>query len=177
MQTLSCPIPDNINPLQSNGFTLDIIKLPEIKYFCQTVRLPSILLRNAVQSTPFVDIPVPGDKPLFGDLEVSFMIDTQMSNYIALHNWLIGMGFPEDWSQYTDFINSRTTNFVVSDTSAATSDAVLTILGPSSTPVKTVHFTNAFPVSLTNVDFMSTVRDTTYLVASATFKYTNYRFT
>ena len=155
---------------------LDIIKLPEIKYFCQEVELPSITAQYARQASPFTEIHLPGDKLVFGDLNVSFMVDSEMSNYIALHNWIIGLGFPEDYSQYNQFMNSRRTGIDISETSAACSDAILTVLGPASTAIKTVRFMNVFPVSLGRVTFASTVRDTVYLLGAATFRYTDYEF-
>jgi len=41
---LSCPIPSNINPLSPNGFLFNILKLPNLSFFCQSVNLPGITL-------------------------------------------------------------------------------------------------------------------------------------
>lgn len=176
MQPLTCPIPSNINPLQSNGFMFDILKLPEVKFFCQEVTLPSINATPAEFSTPLSDVFVPGDKLIFGDLQIVFLIDEQMSNYIALHNWLIGLGFPKSHEQYANFLNSRTNSLNNNPLVAGYSDAVLAILNSSNNPNKTIRFIDVFPTYLSPTSFQSSTQDTVYLAASATFKYTYYTF-
>lgn len=170
MQTLTCPVPANINPLQSNGFMFGIQKLPEINYFCQEVTLPSLDLPAGSIDTPLSTIPEPGDKLSFGDLVLTFLIDEDMMNYVALHNWLIGLGFPESHIQYEQFINGEKPAI------AAVSDGVLQILSSSNNTIRTIRFVDMFPTSLSQVTLQSTTNDTTYIAATATFKYTYYRF-
>lgn len=176
MQTLTCPVPDNINPLQSNGFMFNILKLPEIQFFCQEVSIPEIAMPYVSMATPLVNTKFPGDKPDYGDLTVQFLIDESMDNYVAIHRWLIGMGFPESWEQYTDFIYGRTSNLNISnETAAAVSDGVLQILNSSNNVARTIYFTDIFPTSLNSLQLQSSTQDTTYLAGVATFGYTLYR--
>ena len=53
-------------------------------------------LGEAVIPTPYKDIPIMGDKITFGNLDVSFIVDEHLENYVSIHNWLIGIGFPKD---------------------------------------------------------------------------------
>ena len=43
--------------------------------------------------TPLADIPVPGEKITFGDLEVTFMVDENLENFREIHGKLMGLGF------------------------------------------------------------------------------------
>lgn len=170
MQTLTCPIPSNINPLQSNGFMFGIQKLPEINYFCQEVTLPSLDLPTTVMDTPLSRLPIPGDKLNFGDLSLTFLLDEDMVNYVALHNWLIGLGFPESRTQFVEFINGK------SPAIASCSDAVLQILSSTNNVSRTIRFVDVIPTSLSQITLQSTTTDTTYIAATATFQYAYYKF-
>ena len=48
------------------------------------------------------DIPVPGDKLTYADLTLSFFVDEDLENYIEVHNWLRGLGFPESIQEFID---------------------------------------------------------------------------
>ena len=170
MQTMTCPIPSNLNPLQSNGFMFGIQKLPEVNYFCQEVTLPSLDLAPSTMDTPLSRVYMPGDKLDFGDLSLTFLVDEEMINYVALHNWLIGLGFPENHEQYTNFIAGKVPSM------AAVSDAVLQVLSSSNNTVRTIRFVDAFPTSLSQISLQSTTTDTVYIAATATFRYTHYKF-
>jgi hypothetical protein len=176
MQTLTCPIPANINPLQSNGFLFGIQKLPEISFFCQEATLPDLQAPPAEMETPLVVVPVPGEKLSFGDLAITFLIDEGMYNYVAVHNWMIGLGFPESHEQYKNFINSRINELSRNELLGGYSDGTLQILNSTNNATRTVRFVDLFPTSLQQITLQSTTQDTTYLAATATFRYTTYRF-
>lgn len=176
MQSLTCPVPSNINPLQSNGFLFSIQKLPELTFFCQEASLPSISLPAIDTYNPLAISPIPGDTLEFGTLSIVFLVDEDMANYIAVHNWLVGLGFPESHQQFNNFINSRIDGLNRSHLVAGYSDGILQILNSSNNPSRTVHFVDLFPVSLEQIQLQSTVTDTTYLAATASFRYTFYRF-
>ena len=46
------------------------------------------------------DIPVPGDKLCFGDLEITFLVDENLENYREIHGWMYGIGFPKEETIY-----------------------------------------------------------------------------
>ena len=85
-RTLSCPLPENINPLSPNGYMFSIEKLPSLSYFCQEVNLPSLNLPEATQLNPFTKIPIAGDQLEFGQLTIQFLVDDVMGNYKAIHD-------------------------------------------------------------------------------------------
>ena len=172
MQPLSCPIPNNINPLQSNGFLFSIHKLPEISFFCQEVSIPTISLPAAEISTSLSSTPQPGDMLDFGVLSITFLIDEDMINYTAIYEWLIGLGFPKLHQQFPNWISQHKSFPRDKDGPASMSDGILQVLNSSNNPVKTIMFYDMFPTSIQSLQLQSTSNDTTYLAGTATFRYT-----
>ena len=171
---LSCPIPSNINPLSSNGFNFSIHKLPEVSFFCQEVQLPGLSLPAVEVLNPLGYNPFAGDVITWEDLTLQFLIDENMSNYKAIFNWLIGLGFPGDSQQFQDYIDTQD-NFghrLIKEFS----DGTLQILGSNSQPVQTVKFIDLIPTNLNSLNFQSTNTDVTYLIGNATFKFNQFAF-
>lgn len=175
MQPLTCPIPSNINPLQSSGFMFAVNKLPEVTYFCQSITLPELSLPTASVSSPFVNYPVPGEKLLFGELSITFLVDEEMVNYKAVHDWMIGLGFPRQREQYRSFVNKDA--LAISELYKGYSDATLQVLSSSNNPIRTIFFRDLFPTNLASLQLESTADSTIYLAGTATFMYTVYEFT
>jgi hypothetical protein len=172
--TITCPIPANINPLSPNGFMFAISKLPQMTYFCQQVNLPGITLGAPEFGNPFNMQPIPGESLTYDQLTVQFLVDETMANYIAIYNWLVALGFPQGYEQYTSFVGSDNTNY--SELAKNYSDATLQILGANNQAVKTIQFNDLFPVSIDSVVFSGTNTDVQYLVGNATFRYGYYKF-
>ncbi len=174
-RTLTCPLPENINPLSPNGYMFTLQRLPELSYFCQEVSLPAITLPEATQFTPFSRVPISGDQLEFDTLRVQFLVDDKMKNYRAIHDWLVGLGFPENNGQYTQTIEGSSMPGL-SEVAKSSSDATLIILGNNNMPIQAIQFTDCVPESLESITFVSTSQDVQYLVGSASFRYTNYKF-
>jgi hypothetical protein len=172
---LTCPVPTNINPLSPNGFRFAIDKLPELTYFCQEASIPGLTLGDPILATPFRQIPLPGDHLQYDTFQVKFMIDENMENYIAIYNWLIALGFPENYTQYVNFISANQIG-VLSELAKSYSTATLQILNNTNNPVKTIQFNDMFPVALETVTFQSNNADVNYLIGSATFRFSYYTF-
>jgi hypothetical protein len=172
---LSCPVPDNISPLSPNGFMFNIQKLPEINFFCQQVNLPGITLGVPEFGNPFNTAPIPGESLTYDTLTVQFLVDESLTNYKSIYNWIVALGFPENYQQYLNFINNQ--DFLrTSELAKNFSDSSLTILGANNQPVQTIEFHDLFPVALDSLMFQSTNQDVNYLVGNATFRYAYYKF-
>jgi T4-like virus tail tube protein gp19. len=117
---------------------------------------------NASQPTPFVNMPVPGDKIEYQDFWMMFSVDEEMKNYREIANWIVGLGFPRQFGQYAELNNSI--DSIVADIS-------LFILDSDHQPQHIVYFYNAFPVSLTDITFDTKAQDTVIPMVTATFKY------
>lgn len=173
--TLSCPIPTNINPLSPNGFNFAIQKLPEMSYFCQQVNLPGIILGEPTIANPFTTQPIPGEHLTYDPLNVQFLVDEQMANYKAIYNWIIALGFPNNYDQYINFINEDQRG-ITSELAKNYSDATLQILGSNNAAVQTIQFVDMFPTTIDSMMFQSTNTDVQYLIGNVTFRYGYYKF-
>ena len=179
MAQMGCPIPSNINPLSPTGFRLAITKLPEITYFCQEANIPSIDLEPIPIGTPFSTSQVPGEILDFGQLTINFIVDENLANYKAIYNWIIGLGFPENYLQYQALASSTSpvqTNSRFGTQEGNFSDGVLEILGSNNIAVQAIKFKDLHPVSVSGLNFRANVDDIQYLTGTASFKYTYYDF-
>ena len=167
-------LPSNINPLSPNGFQFSIQKLPELTYFAQQVSLPSIILPNVGVNTPFSTMQLAGDLLTFEPLSIDFIVDESMANYLAISDWLITLGFPENYEQYISYLNKDNTKF--NKLAKNHSDATLQILGSNNLPIKTITFVDLVPTSLGNMTFLTTSSDVTYITCNVVFGYTYYKF-
>ena len=172
----------NRNYMSPVGFKLILTKTPKVDFLCQSANIPQISMGTAVQPSYLKDIPVPGDKVLYDDLTVSFLVDEKMENYLAIHKWITGLGYPESIGQYNQLKkDDNRTNSRVSDAGDPLyfqySDATLQVLNSNYKPSVLINFKDAFPISLSTLDFDVTTRDYNYFTAQVTFKYTIYNIT
>ena len=161
----------NRNFLAPVGFKFSLSKFPKVTFFSNTARIPDITLGTAIQSTYLKDIDIPGEKLTFGDLNVRFLVDENLENYMKIHNWLTGLGFPESGQ---DFINKTTNEDGIRDLKEQFSDGSLHILNSNFNDIAVVKFRDLFPIYLTSLEFDATESDINYFTADVTFKYTIY---
>jgi len=172
----------NRNYMSPLGFKLILTKTPKVDFLCQSANIPQISMGTAIQPSYLKDIPVPGDKVLYDDLTMSFLVDEKMENYLAIHKWITGLGYPESIGQYNQLKkDDNRTNSRVSDAGDPLyfqySDATLQVLNSNYKPSVLINFKDAFPISLSTLDFDVTTRDYNYFTAQVTFKYTIYNIT
>ena len=164
------------------GFKLVLTKTPKVDFLCQSANIPSISMGTAIQPSYLKDIPVPGDKVLYDDLNVRFLVDEKMENYLAIYKWMTGLGYPEFRAQYDQLKkdDNRTNRGVVDKGDPRYfefSDATLQVLNSNYKPSVLINFKDTFPISLSTLDFDVTSRDYNYFTAQVTFKYTIYNIT
>jgi len=164
----------NRNFLSPVGFKFTLTKEPKVTFFCNSARIPEITLSLNQQPSYLKDIDVPGDKLQYGDLSLRFLVDEDMVNYMAVHNWLTGLGFPETTQQYRDLLSNETDVTQDLDSKKAFSDGSLYILDSSYNTSAIVKFKDLFPISLSSLEFDSTLTDVQYFTADVVFKYTIY---
>jgi len=172
----------NRNYMSPVGFKLILTKTPKVDFLCQSANIPQISMGTAIQPSYLKDIPVPGDKVLYDDLSVRFLVDEKMENYLAIYKWITGLGYPESLGQYDQLKKDDIrTDASISDESDPLyfqySDATLQILSSNYRPSIHVNFKDAFPIALSTLDFDVTTRDYSFFTASVTFKYTIFDIT
>tara|TARA_B100000941_G_C28333738_1_gene462997 strand:+ start:23 stop:574 length:552 start_codon:yes stop_codon:yes gene_type:complete len=161
----------NRNFLAPVGFKFSLSKFPKVSFFSNTARIPDITLGTAIQSTYLKDIDIPGEKLTYGELNVRFLVDENLENYMKIHNWLTGLGFPESAQ---DFIDKTTNENGIRDLKEQFSDGSLHILNSNFNDIAVVKFRDLFPIYLTSLEFDATESDINYFTADVTFKYTIY---
>lgn len=167
---------NNRNYLSPIGFKFSITKVPKADFFSNSASIPGINLGFAIQPTYLKDIPVPGDKLTYQDFTLKFFVDEDMTNYLEVHNWLRGLGFPESVQEHLDLKKGDAYNPSTSfkDQMNEYSDASLFIYNSNFNEVARIDFRDVFPVSLSTINFDATATDVNYVTAEATFKYSIY---
>ena len=151
--------PSNRNFLSPVGFKLDLEIFDGVDFFCQSASIPEIAMPFAEVNTPFRNVPIVSSGGVsYGDLNVRFIIDEDLKNYLVIHNWIKKYGLAEGKSDGPD----------------AYSNARLQIMTSHNNVNHIVEFINIFPISLSSVPFDATVGDVEYLLAEVTFKFETY---
>ena len=181
VQTRQPSVMDYASPIQ---FRFKCSKLPKVEFFCQTANIPGIGLGAASMPTGLKDIPIPGDKVTYQDLAISFLVDENLNNYKEIHDWIIGLGAPQNHTQFstlrdtgTDRFPGQTTNSPNNNTipdGGTYSDATLTVLNSKNIAVTEIRFHNIFPTSLGALSYDVQASDVNYLSTSVDFSYMYY---
>ena len=171
---------ENRNFLAPIGFKFNLQRSPGVAFFCNQANIPDLQLGVAMQPNPLRDIPVPGDKVEFGDLNLRFLVDEDLKNYMEIQNWIRGLGYPESTEQF-DKLDKDGASIIprrykqMGD--QIYSDATLQILSSNMVAKFNVNFKELWPYTLTTLNFDATDTDIEYFTAVASFKYTMYNLT
>ena len=185
--------PTSIDYASPTQFKFSISKLPKVEYFCTSVNVPGITLGGSpVQATPLKDIPLPGDKLTYEPLQMSFLVDENLENFQEIHGWLVGLGFPRDYSEFQNLVASGNDRFPAKTTAVSSepgkvkygttdvggnySDATLTILTSKNNSQLEVRFRDVYPTGLTGLQYNQQAADVDYLTATVSFNYQIYDF-
>ena len=159
----------NRNFLSPVGFKFSITRIPKADFFANQANIPGIDLGFAVQPTYLKDLPLSGDKLTYSDFNLRFLIDENMENYLEVHKWLRGLGYPDNVGEFGEMQASDP-----SGEGLITSDATLLIYNSAFNVNTKIHFKDVFPVSLSPVEFDATMTDVDYVTAEVVFKYSIY---
>ena len=191
MTTSTSPLSRQPTVLDYNSptqFKFGINQLPKVEFFTTAANIPDISLGELVIPTPYKNIPIVGNTLTYGNLDISFIVDEYLENYITIHNWLVGIGFPKDRQQFTDF-RSTTSNTSSAGSGGNTdigkvgktspdrpfySDATLTVLSNKNNPIVEVRYSDMFPVSLSGLNYNQQATDVEYQTAEISFRYKLY---
>jgi len=186
VQTRQPSIMDYASPIQ---FRFKCSKLPKVEFFCQTANIPGIGLGVADIETSLKSIPFPGDKVNYQDLAISFLVDENLENYKEIHDWIIGLGAPQDHTQFANlratssdrFPGTSSSNAITGQATADPlpesgmySDATLTVLNSKNIAVTEIRFHNIFPTSLGALSYNVQASDVNYLQTNVDFSYMYY---
>ena len=177
---------DYASPIQ---FRFKMTKLPNVEFFVQSANIPAITLGEVAMPTPLKEISIPGDKVTYASLDVSFLVDENLNNYKELHDWITGLGFPQDHKQFGNLLATSSDRFSGSTASTAAtgtstarplseggiySDATLTVLNSKNIAKTEIRFQNVYPTSLGGLSYDIKASDVSYLQVNASFNYMYY---
>jgi hypothetical protein len=157
--------PSTLNFLNPLNFSFIIKRAPSIEFFIQKVNLPELALATIVQPTGIFPINRPG-RIKFGDFTLHFKIDENLTNYLAIYNWMMGLGFPETFDQYASIVSQP----IVSG-NGIVSDMGLLMLNGIKNPTFEFLMRDAYPIGLSAPLFDTTNPDVQYVTAIANFRY------
>ena len=160
--------PINTSFLSPIGFKFQLNNFPAVNYFCQSASLPGISISSISVPTPLKAIDIAGDEVTFEELSIKFIVDENMKNWREIYDWIITIGIPNERAQEKYRI--------ARDADDLTTDATLTILTGSMNPQVNINFKELFPISLSSIQFDSSLGDIDYVVADVTFSYEQYEY-
>jgi hypothetical protein len=168
----------NSNFLAKSKFHFVIEKLPTLNYFIQSVILPGMIITEVEQPNPNIIIPLQGDHLDFSDLEITFKLDEDFRSWIETFAWMRAITFPKNSIEFAHLKAGKILpTFTVNKSGYIYSDASLFITSNHSNSKFEVKFINAWPTSLSPIDFSSTLTDEEYIDVSVSFKFEQFYIT
>lgn len=161
--------PINKNFLSQLNFQFNIKRAPSVNYHIQSATLPGLSLDSVETANPLVSIPHAGDHIYYEELGIQFKVDEELRNYLEIHNWIRKLGFPTGNAEYREL-----SEIPQWDGTGLKSDLTLMITNSLKNIRFQVIFVDAFPISLSNLQFDTTAEGVEYLEAFAAFRYTYY---
>jgi hypothetical protein len=167
-------IPQNTNYLQPTKYLLTFDRIGSTQYFCQAVNIPGVSIGQAPIFTPSADIYAPGNKLAFNQLNIDFAVDEKMDSWRQIYDWFRSIAAPESFPErkrLTDIQNLNRSGGLRSY-----GDATLTVLNNLNNPTVRVKFVNAFPISLSDIQFDTKMTADDIIYASASFIFDYHTF-
>lgn len=148
--------PATTNLLQPTKYLLNFPEISEAMYFCQKANIPGVSLGMALQVTPNIDLYHSGTKIEYNTFDVTFIVNEDLSSWLSIYNWML------DLSSVTSSYNSR---------QESKKQAILTVMSNLNNPKLRVKLNDIFPISLSDLEFDTTLSAEEHMVATATFRY------
>jgi len=169
-------------------FDFSIDRLKNVDFFVQAANVPGITLpaTSNAQGTPFNNIPWQGDRLSWGELVVDFKVDEDIKNWTDIFNWMKGIGFPENFVQYSDLkkgidkdIDGGTRKLLPPATKIGQiyGQALLVVRNSQNNVVLEIAYQDVYPTSLSELKFDTRDENVIELTCTAIFKYDLYRIT
>ena len=134
-----------INYAISTNFRFNCSEIPFVSELAQDVTIPSVKLGQAQITSPFVDYNQPGEKILYAEIDVGFVMDENFDAYTEIYSWMERIAGVPGLSPVP--VSQRRTLFA---------DAEITILDNTGNMIRRMIFKDAWPVSLGALEYDST---------------------
>ena len=167
LESFASNIPENTSILQTTKFTFLFPDMPFLKYFSQTIILPSVSTSEVTVPTPFSNTYRHGDKLNFEVFTITALMDEDLRLWEETYKWLKGLTRPKEYEEYLKKTYKSTSDKLYLD-------GHLTINTNANRPNLKIKFYNCHPTSLGSINFDTKVDADTIPVCDITFRYDYY---
>jgi len=174
---------ENRNFLSPIGFKFSIERLRGVDFFCQSANIPAMNLGSADTGTRLNKIRNPGDELQYEDLYLRFLVDENMKNWYQVANWMREIATPYSTTEFrynrgdVKSVNKRqaTLDYATANNQWRC-DCSLLILSSNYQVVSEVIFRDAWPTSLSTLNFDASSSDVNYFTAEVGLRYNYYDY-
>jgi hypothetical protein len=168
------PSADNLNV---NSFHVEIGAIKYFNYKATRIALPGWTVTPDKIPTPYMSFPVSGNhlSPT-GTLDITFLIDEDMFNYIILFDWLQGLSLPESAEQYRNLLDGQTERGKGTYTAKETTDITVHLLTNHRNSNILLNISDAFPSSLSGWDMEVSNNASQPITATVSFEFSTINF-
>ena len=159
--------PENTGFLQPTKFILTFDRIPNVTYFCQEANIPGLSLPAIVVPSPAIDYHVAGNKLSYSMFNMKFMVDAKVESWKSIYEWFMSIASPHGTEERN--LQTAIQNQYKQTSFPQYSDAVLTVMSNLNNPMLRVHLVGMFPVSLSDIQFDTTLSADHIITADATF--------
>jgi hypothetical protein len=131
-------------------------EVPDMIYFCQKANIPGVSLGQAIQETPNLDLFHSGTKISYNTFDVTFLVNEDLSAWTTIYNWMKDLSSVE--ASYAKRKEGK-------------KQAVLTVMSNQNNPKLRVKLMDLFPLSLSDLEFDTTLSAEEHITATVSFRY------
>jgi hypothetical protein len=125
-------------------------------YFCQKANIPGVSLGMALQQTPNLDLYHSGTKIEYNTFDITFLVNEDLSAWTTIYKWMTDLSSVDN--NYTKRKENK-------------KQAILTVMSNLNNAKLRVKLNNIFPVSLSDLEFDTTLSAEEHILATASFRY------
>jgi hypothetical protein len=162
--------PQTLNFLSQLEFRFTLERAPNVTWHLTRCNLPGININNVDVPTPFKRMNFDADKLEYGQLMLTFKVDEKFANWSEIYDWLIGIGFPNEFDQRRLLVR----NGSQTQGRGVLTDGSLIILNSAKNPIIEIKFKDLKPTSLSDLEFTTQSSDVEFLECTATFDFQDY---
>lgn len=171
---------ENRNFLSPIGFQFSIAKMPGVDFFCQAANIPQISCQPDAIPSVVNKYYMPGDELEYEPLYIKFLVDENLKNWYQCHDWMRNIATPVSQREFTYDRKKLESQWRETDENAIQgdwkSDCSLIVLSSNYNPVAEFIFKDAFPISLSTLNFDASVPDIDFFTAEITLRYDYYDY-
>lgn len=161
---------NTVSLLQPTSFKLivDRENYSNLEFFCQSVAHPSLDVPEAPLPYKNIgNIPMPGDKLIFGTLEVIILVDENMNAYTELYNWI---------QRTVQTKNVPAFKIKPDGVPPTVCDMTLLMLTSHNNVSRQIKYRDCVPTALGNMTMEATTGDTVPITLPVTFRFSYFDF-